>query len=152
MLTLLPALSTSFIAISAILVAIGWSQVAKRKFDAHKKTMIFASVFALAFFIIYMSRTIFVGNMNFGGPDELRLYYQIFLIFHITLATTAAVFGLVTLYLGFTKQFSKHRKWGPVTSIIWFGTAITGIAVYFLLFVIYPGGETSSLLRTILGF
>lgn len=148
---ILPTISTSFILISAILVAIGWRFVAKRNYKAHKKTMIAASISALIFFIIYMSRTIFLGNTSFGGPEELEVYYTIFLIFHITLATTGAVFGIVTLILAFKRNIKKHRKIGSVTSIIWFFTAITGIAVYLLLYVLYDGGETTSLLKAILG-
>jgi len=96
-LPLLPTLSTFFIVVSAVLVAIGWALVRKGKIEAHKKTMFAAAIAALTFFIFYVSRTIFIGNTAFGGPDDIKIYYTIFLIFHITLATTGAVFGLVTL-------------------------------------------------------
>ncbi|MDK7951380.1 DUF420 domain-containing protein, partial [Staphylococcus lugdunensis] len=44
-----------------------------------------------------------------------------------------------------------HRKIGPIASIIWFFTAITGVAVYLLLYILYPGGETTSLIKATLG-
>jgi putative membrane protein len=148
---LLPTISTFFIVLSAITVAIGWVQIAKRKIDAHKKTMMLAAVFAIIFFTIYMSRTVFVGNTSFGGPDELKIYYTIFLIFHVTLATSGAVLGLLTLYTGYQDKLKIHRRLGPITSIVWFCTAITGVIVYLLLYVLYKGGETTSLLKAILG-
>ncbi len=148
----LPTLSTGFIVLSAILVAIGWRFIIKGKEKAHKKTMISAAISALLFFIIYASRTIFVGNTSFGGPDELKIYYTVFLVFHITLATIGAVFGIVTLTLAFKRNIRKHRKIGPVTSVIWFFTAITGVAVYLLLYILYSGGETTSMIKAILGF
>lgn len=148
----LPTLSTTFIVLSAILVAIGWYLVKKGKIDAHRKVMILAAISALIFFIIYASRTIFVGNTAFGGPDDIKIYYTSFLIFHIILATSGAVFGIVTLYLGFKDRIVKHRKIGPITSIIWFFTATTGVAVYLLLYVFYSGGETTSVIKAILGF
>ncbi|WP_077622137.1 DUF420 domain-containing protein [Sediminibacillus massiliensis] len=149
---LLPTFSTFFIVLSAILVAIGWVFIARNRFKAHKVTMIMAAVSALLFFIIYASRTIFIGNTSFGGPQDIKIYYTIFLIFHIILATTGAVFGIVTLTLAFKRKIRKHRKIGPVTSIIWFFTAITGVAVYLLLYIIYDGGETTSMIKAILGF
>lgn len=149
---LLPTISTFFIALSAILVAIGWVLIAKRKIEAHKKTMMAAAVAAILFFTIYISRTVFVGNTAFGGPDHLKIYYTIFLVFHIILATTSAVFGIITLYTGWKNNLAKHRKLGPFTSIIWFFTAITGVAVYLLLYVFYKGGETTSVIKAILGF
>ncbi|MGN7764652.1 DUF420 domain-containing protein [Paenibacillus sp. 22594] len=150
--TVFPTISTSFIVISAVLVAIGWRQIIKGKREAHKKTMIAAAVAAVLFFIVYMSRTVFVGNTSWGGPDSLSLLYHIFLIFHIVLATVAAVFGITTLTLGFKAQYAKHRKWGRVTAVIWFITAITGVAVYVLLYIFYPGGHTKPVWDAIWGF
>lgn len=147
----LPTISTVFIVISAVLVAIGWRLIVKGKAKAHKKTMISAAVSALLFFIIYVSRTAFIGNTSFGGPEDVEIYYMIFLIFHIALATIGAIFGIVTLTLALKRKIRIHRKIGPITSIIWFFSAVTGVIVYLLLYVIYDGGETTSMIKAILG-
>lgn len=141
-LPLLPTISTFFIVLSAVLIAIGWALIKQRKIEAHKKTMFAAAISALTFFIIYISRTLFIGNTAFGGPEEYKIYYTIFLVFHIILATTGAVFGIVTIWTGYKNNLQKHRKLGPIASIIWFFTATTGVLVYSLLYVIYKGGET----------
>ena len=52
-----------------------------------------------------------VGNTAFGGPDHLKVYYTIFLIFHICLATTGAVLGVVTINAGLKNNLVRHRKW-----------------------------------------
>ena len=148
---ILPTISTLCIVISAILVAIGWYYISKKKIDIHKKLMTAAAVFAVIFFAIYASRTLFIGNTSFGGPESMKIYYTIFLLFHIVLATVGAAFGLTTLYLGFKNNLDKHRRFGPVTSIIWFLTAVTGVLVYLLLYILYPGGETTSVFRAIIG-
>ena len=150
-LPILPTISTSCIVISAILVAIGWWQIAHRHVNTHKKVMLWAAFFALTFFIIYATRTIFIGNTDFGGPDSVRTYYKIFLIFHINLATIGGVLGLVQIITAFKDKFKWHRRIGPVASIILFFTGITGVAVYLLLYVIYPGGETTSVIKATLG-
>ncbi|ETP68698.1 membrane protein [Planococcus glaciei] len=150
-LPLLPTISTFFIVLSAVLVAIGWYLIRRRNIEAHKKVMLAAGAAALTFFIIYMSRTIFIGNTAFGGPDEYKLIYTIFLIFHICLATTGGIMGLITIWLGLKNRLEKHRKFGPITSVIWFFTAITGVVVYLLLYVIYEGGHTTSVFKAILG-
>ncbi|PKR79365.1 DUF420 domain-containing protein [Halalkalibacillus sediminis] len=147
----LPTISTFFIVLSAILVAIGWTLIVKNKRTAHKNVMIAAAISALTFFILYVSRTLFIGNTSFGGPDEMKIYYTIFLIFHIFLATTGGIFGIITLTLAFKRNISKHRKIGPVTSVIWFFTAITGVTVYLLLYIIYDGGHSTNLFRAIFG-
>lgn len=147
----LATLSTVFIVLSATLVAIGWVLISRGKAKAHKRTMIAAAISALAFFTIYMSRTIFIGNTSFGGPADLEIYYTIFLVFHIILATVGAVFGVVSLTLGFKRNIRKHRKVGPYTSVIWFFTAITGVMVYLFLYILFDRGETTNLFQAIFG-
>lgn len=147
-----PTVSTAFIVLSAICVAIGWYYIKQKKIETHKKLMLTAAVFAVIFLTIYLTRTIFIGNTSFGGPDNLKSFYHTFLFFHIILATVGGVLGLRTIYLGLKDLLDKHRKLGPITSIIWFFTAITGVTVYVLLYVLYPGGETTSMIRAIFGF
>lgn len=146
-----PTLSTLFILISATFVAIGWRLIIQKKKEAHKKAMIYAAYSALLFFITYASKTIFIGNTSFGGPDHLKIYYLVFLIFHIILATVSLVFGLVTLRLAKKRNISRHEKLGPFTSIIWLITAVTGLMVYLLLYILFPSGEVTTLIRAILG-
>lgn len=143
MVEILPLLSTSFIVLSAILVAIGWRLILQGKREAHQKVMVAAAIAAILFFTIYLSRTIFLGNTEFGGPDSLKPYYLAFLLFHIVLATVSAVMGIVTLTLAYKGNFFKHRRIGRPTAVIWFLTAITGVAVYYLLYVAYPGEKTN---------
>ncbi|MBD2868461.1 DUF420 domain-containing protein [Paenibacillus arenilitoris] len=149
--TVMPTISTALIVISAVLVAIGWRLAVKRRLEAHQRTMFWAAVTAILFFIIYSSRTLISGNTEWGGPDSLKPFYITFLLFHITLATVGAVFGITTLTLGYRKKFAKHRKWGRVTSVVWFITAVTGVTVYVLLYWMYPGGHTKPMLDAIFG-
>ncbi|WP_284643657.1 DUF420 domain-containing protein [Paenibacillus silviterrae] len=150
-LPILPTISTSFIVISAVFVAFGWYQIVKGNRETHQKLMLWGAFFAIAFFLIYASRTVFVGNTSFGGPESLKLAYHLFLFFHITLATVAAVFGITTLIFAFNKKFAKHRRIGKITTVVWLLTAPTGVVVYTLLYVLYPGGATKPVIDAILG-
>jgi putative membrane protein len=136
---ILATTSTICIVISAILIAIGWYTIrVKRNRKRHKKLMISAEIFALVFFIIYMTRTTFLGNVMFNGPDSFRIPYTIFLTIHIVLSTIGAILGLTSLYLGLRGRFERHKKISPYTAVIWFITAFSGLAVYLMLFVIWP--------------
>ncbi|CAM4109561.1 DUF420 domain-containing protein [Paenibacillus alkaliterrae] len=150
--TIMPTISTALIVTSAVLVAFGWRLAIKRRLEEHQRMMFWAAITAILFFIIYSSRTVISGNTEWGGPDSLKPFYVAFLLFHITLATIGAVFGITTLTLGYKKKFVKHRKWGRVTSIVWFITAITGTMVYILLYLMYPGGHTKPMIDAIFGW
>ena len=150
-LPILPTISTTCIVISAILIAIGWRKIWKREIESHKNLCYLLRICA-NIFIIYASRTIFIGNTAFGGPESIKIYYTIFLIFHINLATIGGLLGLFQIITAFKDKFKLHRFVGPIASIVWFCTAITGVMVYVLLYVLYPGGETTSLLKATFGF
>jgi putative membrane protein len=148
---LLPTISTLFIVISAIFVGFGWYHIVKGHRETHQKLMVTGAIFALAFFIIYMSRTLFQGNTAFGGPESLKLPYHLFLFFHISLATVGGVLGLITLWLAYKQKFLKHKRVGRVAAVIWLLTAPTGVVVYVLLYILYPGGQTKPVIDAIFG-
>jgi putative membrane protein len=147
----LPTISTLFIVISAIFVGFGWYHILKGNRETHQKLMVTGAIFALAFFIIYMSRTLFEGNTAFGGPESLRLPYHLFLFFHISLATLGGVLGLITLWLAYKQRFFKHKRVGRFAAVIWLLTAPTGVMVYVLLYILYPGGQTKPVIDAIFG-
>ncbi len=147
----LPTISTLCVDISCVLMIIGFFQIKRKQVEKHRKTMMLAAFFALSFFIIYEYRTIFIGNYTFGGPDSLKLFYNILLPVHITAATVGAILGLISLVSAFRKKFKLHKKIGRYTLWVWITTAVTGLVVYFLLFVLYDGGGKTSLLKAIFG-
>lgn len=151
--SILPAISTAFIVISAVLVGFGWYYIVKGQQEKHQRFMLAGAIFAILFFLIYASRTVFVGNTAFSesAPVWIRDAYYVFLLFHILLATVSAVFGIVTLVLAFKKQFAKHRRLGRWTAVLWLCTAPTGVAVYVLLYLLYPGGPTKPVIDAIFG-
>jgi putative membrane protein len=151
--TILPLMCTIFIATSGILVAIGWYQIIKGRRERHQKFMTAGAIFALIFFLLYVSRTIFIGNTAFSesAPVAVRDAYYIFLFCHIIFATTSGVFGIVTLLLAYKKKFAKHRKIGRYTATMWLITSPSGVMVYLLLYVMYPGGTTKPVIDAILG-
>lgn len=151
MLLSLPYINEAFILLSAFSIAIGWWQIRLKRLLAHKRFMILGTVFAGLFFIGYSIKAITVGATSFGGPEAYQAPYQIFLLSHTVLATVAAVLGVITLVFAYRQSFGKHRKIGRWTSIIWFVTVGTGLAVFLLLYVIFPSGANAELLRVLFG-
>ncbi|WP_035100730.1 DUF420 domain-containing protein [Aneurinibacillus terranovensis] len=152
MFQILPYINEAFILLSALSMAIGWWQIRRGRVAIHKRLMLLGTVLAALFFIGYALKTILVGDTTFGGPAQLRLPYQVFLQIHTILATAAAVMGVVTLRFAFKQAFAKHKKIGPWTVIAWFITTASGLAVFLLLYVIYPPGPTTNMLRNWLGY
>lgn len=144
-------INEAFILSSAIVMAFGWYFIRRRNVEVHRRLMLTGSVLAALFFITYVLKTVVFGDTTFGGPTGWKASYQIFLQSHSILATIAAVLGIITLTLAFKGRFSLHRRWGPWTVSIWFVTAATGFAVFLLLYIVFPQGETTNVFRAWLG-
>lgn len=144
-------LNEACIIISAICFAIGWVYIRKHRVRIHRRWMLTGVVFAALFFIIYAAKTFFIGDTEFGGPKSLNTFYYVFLQAHSVLATIAAILGVITLVFAARGRFSRHRKLGPWTVVIWFVTAATGLVVFLLLYVVFTPGETANLMHSYLG-
>lgn len=146
---ILPTISTIFIVLSAICMAVGIVQIKQKNEVKHEKWMKYSAIAALLFFVFYISKTVFLGNTQFGGPANLEPYYVTFLISHIILATTGGVLGGIQLYTGSKNKRRIHRKMSMSVAVVWFFSAITGVMVYVILYLLYPGGETTGLFDAI---
>lgn len=144
-----PAINEAFMIISALLIATGWVYIRRGRKETHKRLMLTGAAFATAFFISYVLRTLVVGDTTFSGPAHLKGPYQVFLQSHATLATVAAVFGIITIRRALLGRFQLHRRIAPWTATIWLVAAASGLVVFLLLYVIYAPGPTTNLFRAV---
>lgn len=144
------AVNEGLMIISAISVAFGWYFIRRKQVAVHRRFMLTAATFGALFFVSYLLNTFLVGDTFYGGPKAYAASYQIFLLIHVVLATAAGVMGVITLRYALQSRFSTHRKVAPWTATMWLIAAITGLAVFLLLFVIFPPGPTTTSLLQIL--
>lgn len=149
--TVLPWINEFFIISSAVVFGFGWREIRRGHREAHRRLMITGSFLAAFFFISYVLKTVLIGDTSFGGPNKYKLAYQTFLQIHSILATVAAILGVITLTYALKSIFSRHRKIGPWTVVIWFITAATGLAVFLMLYIIYPQGPTTNMFQAWVG-
>jgi len=144
-----PVLNEAFMIASAVSIAIGWYMIRRGRKDIHRRLMLTGSAFATAFFISYVLRTLLIGDTTFAGPARYQTAYQVFLQTHATLATVAAVLGIITLRRAFLGRFDRHKKIAPWTATTWLVAAASGLVVFLLLYVIYQPGPTTNLFRAV---
>lgn len=147
----LAPLNEAFMLSSAIAIGCGWWAVRHHKVHLHRILMLVGASLGAAFFLTYVLKTFLVGDTTFGGPHPLATAYQAFLQTHATLATVAGVLGVITLRYAFRRRFGKHRRVAPWTASLWFVAAASGFVVFLLLYVIYPPGPTTNILKAIIG-
>jgi putative membrane protein len=131
----------------AIMLVAALVLVKKGKYEAHKKTMMYAMVLSILFLVSYITHHLLSGDTLYGDADfngllddaeksavaGTRTLYLIILISHIFLAAIILPFILFTAYRGMTSEFPRHKKLGKITWPIWFYVSVTGPVLYLMI-------------------
>ena len=141
----------AFMLLSALSVGLGWRAIRRHRRDVHRRYMLLGSTLAVLFFLTYVLKSLLVGDTSFGGPGAWSGPYLVFLQVHTILATVAAVLGIVTLRWALRGTFARHRRVAPWTAVSWFVAAAMGLGVFLMLYIVFPPGATTNMLRAILG-
>lgn len=124
------ALINTFVA----LLLLGGLYAAKQKrFNTHKRLMLWAIALSVLFLVSYICHHLFTEATTYGGEGLVKLVYYFILITHIGLAGIILPFILFTAYRGLTAEYDKHRKLAKRTWPLWFYVAVTGVIVYLMI-------------------
>ena len=115
----------------------GTVAIKMKKPKAHERLMKLATLCAGLFLVAYVSRWSLYGSKKFAGTGGWRTVYLSILLPHILLAIGLGPMALRQLQLARSKQFDKHKSWGRITVPVWLFVAISGWAVYWLLYVAF---------------
>ncbi|HBU36650.1 MAG TPA: DUF420 domain-containing protein [Planctomycetaceae bacterium] len=124
--------------IAAVLLAVGWVLIARGNWKAHRAVMIAAFSVSTIFLISYLAYHYLVGHVSFGGQGLVRVVYLWILASHIILAVTVPVLAVAMLVLAFRGSWNRHRQLGKITLPIWLYVSVTGVVIYFMVYVFYP--------------
>jgi uncharacterized membrane protein YozB (DUF420 family) len=134
----LPALNACLNASSALLLAAGWGAVRRRQITQHHRLMLSALATSGIFLASYLYYHAHVGTTRFAGAGWIRPVYFAILSTHTVLAAVIVPLLGVTLYHALRAHFSFHRKIARVALPVWLYVSVTGVAVYLLLYHLYP--------------
>ena len=118
--------------------------IKQRRIAAHRATMLGAFGVSCVFLVFYVAHKIGVRGVHtpFGGEGAVRTAYYAMLISHILLAMAIVPLALVTLFRGLKRDDARHKKIARITWPIWFYVSVTGVLVYFMLYVWFPAPGT----------
>ncbi len=138
----IPALNASLNALATVLIVAGFCFIRARRIQAHHRCMRSAIGVSAIFLIGYVTHKILVRGVHtpFGGEGAIRLIYLVMLATHIVLAMAIVPLVLRTFALARRGDFVRHRAWARWTFPIWLYVSVTGVLVYFFLYVWWPAG------------
>jgi len=97
--------------------------------------MLSAAVTSTLFLTSYLVYHFNVGSVPYKGLGVARILYFIVLISHTLLATSLPVLVPITMVRALREKFDKHVRLARITLPIWFYVSVTGVAIYFMLYV-----------------
>ena len=135
----LPTLNALLNLTCAFLLMAGMRRIYVKDVEAHKRLMVSAFAVSTLFLISYLVYHYNVGSVGFTGTGWIRPVYFIILITHSALAVLVPPMAIITLYRAWRGDFERHRRIARWTYPIWLYVSFTGVAVYLILYVFYPG-------------
>ena len=132
-----PPLIASLNALSALLLLSGYAFIKNKKLLAHKTCMGLAFLSSIVFLACYLYYHAQVGVMHFTGQGWVRPVYFFILITHTILAAIVPILAVWTLFRALRGEYEKHRRIARVTFPIWLYVSVTGVVVYWMLYVLY---------------
>ena len=133
----LPRLDAILNGASAVLLVTGYTFIRRGKILQHKICMLSAFACSACFLVSYLYFHDHAGLVRFSGQGPIRPTYFAILVSHTILATVIVPLVLITLYFALRRRFRSHKAIARWTLPIWLYVSITGVIVYWLLFVLY---------------
>jgi uncharacterized membrane protein YozB (DUF420 family) len=140
----LPAVNATLNGLSAVFLACGFFFIKRGNKLAHRNCMIAAfstSVVFLACYITYHTWLVVVlhqGPTHFENPAWFRPIYLTILLTHTVLAALIVPLILVTLNRARLQRFDRHKQIARWTWPLWMYVSVTGVLIYWLLYVQFP--------------
>ncbi len=133
----LPAVNASLNGACALLLVCGYVMIRSGKIAIHRFFMIAAFCCSTLFLALYLYFHFSAGVIRFGGQGWIRSVYFTLLLTHTTLAAVIVPLVLITLTRALRGKFASHRAIAKWTLPIWLYVSVTGVIVYWLLYVAY---------------
>jgi len=133
----LPAVNASLNGACTVLLVTGYAFIRNKKIVLHRVCMVAAFLCSTVFLGLYLYFHFHAGVIRFGGQGWIRPVYLGILITHTTLAVVIVPLILITLARALRERFDRHRAIARWTLPLWLYVSVTGVVVYWLLYVAY---------------
>jgi putative membrane protein len=142
----IPAINAALNAVATVMMTAGFFFIRRKQVERHRACMVSALIVSIIFLISYVLHKVLVHGVHtpFGGDGPMRTIYYIMLASHIVLAMIMGPLILRTFLLALRGDIERHRKWARWTFPIWYYVSVTGVLIYFFIYVWYPGTSTAA--------
>ena len=135
----LPAINATLNGLSAVLLTAGYVAIKRGNKLAHRHCMVGAFGTSAIFLACYLTYHATVKTVtHFVDPAWFRPIYLTILATHTILAVVIVPLILLTLHRAWKQDFAAHRRIARWTWPLWLYVSVTGVVIYWLLYVKFP--------------
>jgi len=136
--TVLPHVNAVLNMLSTVLLLIGFVFIRSGQRETHRKFMIAAMIVSAVFLACYLTYHFTAPIFVFPGTGWTIPAYYALLISHVILATVVTPMIAVTAWRALHGRFDSHKGIARWTLPIWLYVTVTGVAIYAILYHVYP--------------
>jgi uncharacterized membrane protein YozB (DUF420 family) len=139
----LPAVNATLNALSTLFILAGWVMIRTERKVAHALCMVSALVTSAAFLACYLVyHFLKAGHVtHFTHTGWPKTLYFFILGTHTPLAIVALPLLALTVIPAIRQRFDAHKRMARWTLPVWLYVSVTGVLVYFMLYVWFPSGK-----------
>ena len=134
----LPAVNATLNGVSAMLLTAGFVFIRRGNRAAHRRCMVAAVIVSALFLICFLTYHAKAGRTVFRNPEWFRPFYLTLLLTHTVLAVAIVPLVIITFTRALRERFDAHRKIARWTWPLWMYVSVTGVIIYWLLYIKFP--------------
>lgn len=131
----LPVVNATLNGVAAVLLLSGYIAIKRGQRELHRDLMVSALAVSTAFLVCYLFYHYHAGSKRFPDLGWIKTLYLVLLVPHIILAAAMVPMILKTFWHAWREEWDHHRKIARVTFPIWIYVSVTGVLIYFMLYV-----------------
>jgi putative membrane protein len=124
--------------LTSITLILGLVFIKLKNIRLHQLMMTISFALGGIFLVCYVLYHLTNPANKFTGTGAVRFIYLFILATHIGLSFVVLPLVLRAMYYAVKKQFDQHRKIVRFAYPIWLYVSVTGVAVYFMLYHLFP--------------
>ena len=140
----LPKLNASLNALAAVLLLFGYISIKRGRQTAHRNCMVgalAASTLFLGCYLYYhysMKKLHGEAHTSFVKPEWFRPIYLSILFTHLVCAIAIVPMVILTVSRAAKARYELHKKIARWTWPVWMYVSVTGVLIYYLLYLKFP--------------
>ena len=135
----LPTVNATLNALATCFIVAGFVHIKRGNKKAHIVCMVSALVVSAAFLTCYLIYHYAHPTTEFAHDGWPKTVYFLILFTHIPLAAAVVPMVLMTVIPALRQRFDRHKRVARWTLPVWLYVSVTGVLVYLMLYVWFPG-------------